>query len=705
MIRKKRVIYGILMLFLLSGIFPGASFAAWQQGDQGTADFTKILIGKDKKPYYINENIRTIAYSSNGTTQIKPGNGRSKVRWSYLKISNKANGTARYGYCAEFGAGFSDRASYLAQNSTKKHTLFQSLPKGTQKIIAAILCYGRNGSKKVPVSGANDADYYFATQVLIWEAQQGLRTMKEAKGKSSGTKLAAAHSMPAKHMYQFLKGRPAEKCYNWILKHVNDHLTIHSFAAETKAAAPVYTMTYDVRWGKWMLTLTDTNKKLCGFQCDDPRVTVSRKGNKYTLASSRAIRSPLLLTMKNKMQGGKASGKILSWDCTSNPNNQALIMGSKDLVSMYLKVQAPAPQPMPRSPIPETEQAEETGVIRILKNGELPTLRPSDVTAADATAGEAVTMGSAITSAETAATSSEGISVDPEAAVTNPETAFANSGAAIAKPGITITNSEAAQSAPLAGVVFQIAASEDITAADSTTRLKAGEVADILTTNQEGMAASKALYPGMYQISEIETPEGYVSLSEPVRAEIIETGEGTIVSPAEVRLLNGYQRGSVQIQKTDVSTGKPLPNTGIEILDEEKNILIQGRTDRDGNASFHQLPVGNYYFREFDAPKGYQIEESLFPFTIKEHGEIVKCQMSNQRIPQETKPKDTKDTEHLEGMQLEKTKEHPPQEMPRASLDDSPQTGDGSHLPWIWLICLLISSGIIFAMIRIYKRY
>lgn len=266
MIRKQRFIYGMLILLVISAFFPGTAFAAWQHGDRGTADFTKVLIGKDKKAYYINENVRTIFYSDDGASKIRPGNGRNKVRWSYLKIDDQTDGTARYGYCAEFGAGFSDKASYLARDSKKVHTLFQSLPKDIQKIISTILCYGRDGSRAVPVSGANDADYYFATQVLIWEAQQGLRSIKEKNGKPYGTRLASAHGMSAKHMYRFLKGRPAEKCYDWIVSRMNDHLTIHSFASETKDSAPIYTMNYDSNSGNWRLTLTDTNKKESGLK-------------------------------------------------------------------------------------------------------------------------------------------------------------------------------------------------------------------------------------------------------------------------------------------------------------------------------------------------------------------------------------------------------------------------------------------------------
>lgn len=122
MIMVKRVISWSAVAALLLTIFPAAAFAAWEHGDKGTADFTKILIGQDKKEYYINENVKTLFYKDNGKTTVTSGSGRSKVRWRYLKISDKTDNSARYGYCVEFGAGFSDTATYKAYDSAKDKT-------------------------------------------------------------------------------------------------------------------------------------------------------------------------------------------------------------------------------------------------------------------------------------------------------------------------------------------------------------------------------------------------------------------------------------------------------------------------------------------------------------------------------------------------------------------------------------------------------
>ena len=50
-----------------------------------------------------------------------------------------------------------------------------------------------------------------------------------------------------------------------------------------------------------------------------------------------------MISGQNKMIGGSASGKILTWNCTSKSSNQAMIMGAKDMMSMYLQVKTGQP--------------------------------------------------------------------------------------------------------------------------------------------------------------------------------------------------------------------------------------------------------------------------------------------------------------------------------------------------------------------------
>ncbi|MBC1645823.1 Cys-Gln thioester bond-forming surface protein [Listeria welshimeri] len=98
-------------------------------------------------------------------------------------------------------------------------------------------------------------------------------------------------------------------------------------------------------------------------------------------------------------------------------------------------------------------------------------------------------------------------------------------------------------------------------------------------------------------------------------------------------------KGIGQLSKTDVTTGDPLPNTGIRLLDEDEKIIFEGRTNAEGLLTYDELPKGIYYFQEFDAPTGYQIDETPIQFEIKEHGQVVKCDMTNKQLPKGSLPK------------------------------------------------------------------
>lgn len=107
-------------------------------------------------------------------------------------------------------------------------------------------------------------------------------------------------------------------------------------------------------------------------------------------------------------------------------------------------------------------------------------------------------------------------------------------------------------------------------------------------------------------------------------------------TPILLDIKNDLIKGSAELTKKDVSTGEILPNTEIRILDENKNCIIEGKTDEKGIFAFKELPKGIYYFQEFGAPQGYQLDETPVKFEIKEHGKVVKCEMTNKRT--ETNP-------------------------------------------------------------------
>ena len=161
-----------------------------------------------------------------------------------------------------------------------------------------------------------------------------------------------------------------------------------------------------------------------------------------------------------------------------------------------------------------------------------------------------------------------------------------------------------------------------------------------LSETEKGVYLLENFEYGKYFLKETVAPDGFIIDENVYPFSIENDGETIEISNTEVGkgFVNKPKKGSVEITKKDISTGQLIPNCGIEILDKDGNVVVQGRTDENGIVTFDMLRVGDYFYREFDAPDGYILDENSYPFTIKENGEIVKCEMTNQKIPEQTTP-------------------------------------------------------------------
>lgn len=147
-------------------------------------------------------------------------------------------------------------------------------------------------------------------------------------------------------------------------------------------------------------------------------------------------------------------------------------------------------------------------------------------------------------------------------------------------------------------------------------------------TDKNGEILIENLPYGKYQLIESETLENYVLDKTPIDFFIQEDGK-----TVELSMTNEKKKGDLQITKTDVATGELLPDAGFTIWAEDKKTeIIKGVTDENGVAYFKELPYGKYFYQEHNAPEGYVIDERLFPFEIKEDGEVVKAEMTNEMI-------------------------------------------------------------------------
>ena len=317
----RRILSAVLCLLMMVTALPMSAFA-WtsEEGHNCTSSFGDRYVGSDGEHYYSKSSYSFIAYDSNGNISVHPvsaGNAKRKY------MMNDSSGTHQV-YCVESGIDFSSGNSYVSKNGTNS-SYFQNLPIDAQFGIMMALMYGWHEGLSSPVAGTNADDYAFATQTIIWEYQQQLRT--------SPTDLHSANGIDADTYCYSLMGRPAEKCYNWILSQMADHYRIPSFMARSQGRANTYTLKYNPNAGNYSLTLTDTNNTLSDMNLSANGIRVSRSGNQYTFTSDSMITSPVAVSAQKNVNLN--CGEMLIWGCVGK---QTMISGASDPVYFYLNI-------------------------------------------------------------------------------------------------------------------------------------------------------------------------------------------------------------------------------------------------------------------------------------------------------------------------------------------------------------------------------
>ena len=220
--KGRRILSAALCLLMMITALPMSAFA-WtsEEGKRCTSSFGDYYVGSDGEYYRSKATYSFIVYDSKGNITVQSINAGNAKR-KYLMTDN--SGTHQV-YCVESGVDFNTGNSYVSK-SGKNSSYFQNLPTDAQFGIMMALMYGWHEGKSSPVAGTNADDYAFATQTIIWEYQQQLRT--------SPSNRQSANGIDGDTYYYSLKGRPAEKCYDWILSQMSKHYTIPSFAARSQ---------------------------------------------------------------------------------------------------------------------------------------------------------------------------------------------------------------------------------------------------------------------------------------------------------------------------------------------------------------------------------------------------------------------------------------------------------------------------------------
>ncbi len=174
---------------------------------------------------------------------------------------------------------------------------------------------------------------------------------------------------------------------------------------------------------------------------------------------------------------------------------------------------------------------------------------------------------------------------------------------------------------PLPGAVFGLFA-------EGTTEFTKENALSTAVSDASGAFDFVDVVFGNYLLRELKAPAGYVLSDEIFEVQI--TGSNVVIELGNLE--NKPVTGKLELTKLDVSTGKPLPNAGFRIKDTEGNTVVEGYTDEHGIARF-TLGYGEYTYEEFSAPEGYLLDTTPHAFAITEEGQIVKTEMTNERVP------------------------------------------------------------------------
>ena len=317
----KRLLASILCLVMAVMALPMSAFA-WtsEEGVSCTSSFGDYYVGSDGEYYRSKSSYSFIVYDSDGNISVRTisaGNAKRKY------LMTDSSGTHQV-YCVESGIEFNTGNNYVSQNG-KNSSYFRKLPTEAQFGVMMALMYGWHEGKSSPVAGTNTDDYAFATQTIIWEYQQQLRT--------SPSDLHSANGIDADTYRSSLKGRPAEKCYDWILSQMASHYTIPSFAARNQSKADTYTLKYNPDKQDYSLTLTDTNNTLANLSLSASGIKVSKSGNQYTFTSDKMITSPITVSAQKAVN--LDCDEMLIWGCVGK---QTMVSGASDPVYFYFKL-------------------------------------------------------------------------------------------------------------------------------------------------------------------------------------------------------------------------------------------------------------------------------------------------------------------------------------------------------------------------------
>ena len=196
------------------------------------------------------------------------------------------------------------------------------------------------------------------------------------------------------------------------------------------------------------------------------------------------------------------------------------------------------------------------------------------------------------------------------------------------KVTIQVEKQDAENGATVAGAVFGIFNKADIKA-DGKVIVKADTLLQEMTSDNDGLAVCTLDLPlGQYYVKELKAPAEFVSSDEVLNLDAYYQGQD--VKTVKLKTVKKNQPTTVEITKSDVTTGVELDGAKLTILDKEGNVVDQWTSVKEQPHVIKRLTVGEEYtLREEMAPYGY-LKATDVKFTLEDTADIQKVEMKDE---------------------------------------------------------------------------
>lgn len=167
----------------------------------------------------------------------------------------------------------------------------------------------------------------------------------------------------------------------------------------------------------------------------------------------------------------------------------------------------------------------------------------------------------------------------------------------------------------LAGAVFKLKLVEGSGTAYSTVKQM------YAISDDKGRVSFEDVPYGVYELSEVIAPEGYVRSNDTYYVSIGDAvAEGKKIDSVPNPWTNSRTEKEFTVKKVSADGGELLNGAVFQVLDEDNNPIEDKIITTNGGSGKITLPLGRYYLKETVAPEGYELNEELIPFEVTTNG-------------------------------------------------------------------------------------